>query len=145
MEITHERISKLFALYDELDALKEQASDAIKAAQDFQGNRVLINRTGGGQQEVTEKMLWDEVWNLSADSDAGRFLRKKYPEAFERSDEANKKAVELREFTLGELGIDAQQIKLSDIIKLTQALIRFELQNHVGGYKDNTGAGDTAA
>lgn len=130
MEITQDQIEQLYRFYHELDKAKAEASEAIKLAQHNEHNRVTITRENGEQQEVTEKMLWDEVWNLSADSEAGRLLRTKYPYAFEQSDEANKIAANLRAFTLAELSIDAQALRLSDIIKLTQALIRLELSNH---------------
>ena len=127
MHISAEIIKQLHQHYDELDTLQEQASDAIKAAQEHKETRVTIKRRNGEEQEVTEKMLWDEVWELTADSEAGAFLRTKYPDAFEKSDAVHTKVAELRAFTLGELGIDAQAIKLSDIVRITSALIDYKL------------------
>lgn len=127
MEITREKIETVYHLYDELAVQKELASEAIKEAQRHGSNAVLIKRKDGTEQEVTEKMLWDEVWTLGSDCDAGRFLKGKYPKAFELSDVATAKAKELSTYTLAELGVDSQAIRLSDVIRITEALIEFKL------------------
>lgn len=127
MEITREKIETVYRLYDELAVQKEVASEAIKEAQRHWGNPVLIKRKDGTEQELAEKLLWDEVWTLGSDCDAGRFLKGKYPKAFELSDVANAKARELSTYTIAELGVDAQAVKLSDIIRITEALVEYKL------------------
>lgn len=146
MNITPETIQQLYQHYDELDALREAASDAIKAAKEQQDKRVTITRRDGTKQEVTEKMLWEEVWNLSADSEAGAHLRQAYPDAFEKSEAAERKVAELRAFTLAELGIDAQQLKLSDIVRIVDALVDYKLNERQDRQKEGEkGSAETAA
>ena len=127
MEITREKIETVYRLVDELTVQKEVASEAIKEAQRHWGNPVLIKRKDGTEQEVTEKMLWDEVWSLGSDCDAGHFLKSKYPLPFQHSDVANAKARELSTYTLAELGIDAQAVRVSDILRLTEAMVEYKL------------------
>ncbi|MEQ9135744.1 MAG: hypothetical protein RLO51_11085 [Thalassobaculum sp.] len=127
MHITSDVIAQLYRLYLEFDVLNHGASDAINAAKEHQDKRVTITRKDGTQQEVTERMLWDEVWTLGPKSDAGEHLRATYPEAFEKSDAVKAKTAELRAFSLGNLGIDSQAIRLSDIVKLVDAMLDYKL------------------
>lgn len=126
MEINQEKIERLYKIQEEYDTLEIAASDAIKEARLNEGNEVTITR-GGKDIQIAEKLLWDEVWNLGGNCEAGQFLRSKYPEAFAKSDDCNQKAQELKDFSLAELGIDSQKIKLSTVLKLIEAVVAMKL------------------
>jgi hypothetical protein len=128
IQITKEKIKGLYDIYDDLDRLEADASDAIKKAQLNGSKEVLVNRKDKGKQKVTEKMLWDEVYHLGPESEAGDFLKKKYPEAFKKSDMHNVRANELRDYALAQIGIDSQAIKLRDIIQLVDAIVDLKVK-----------------
>jgi hypothetical protein len=132
MAITRETIEQLYRHYDELDVLEQQASAAIKVAQEHKNEEITIAQEGKSVT-VREKDLWDETWTLGPACEAGALLREKYPDAFEISDRHAAKAQELREFTVAKLGIDYRAMKLSDILRLVEGVIELKLQQHADG------------
>jgi hypothetical protein len=95
------------------------------------------------KQEVTEDLLWTEIYHIGDKSEGFEALKHRYPEAFAVSDEVNKKVEEIQSYTVAELGIDAMQLKLSDIIKIVEALVEFKL-NERGNSPTTESAGDAS-
>lgn len=128
--ITKGKISKLNDHFDKLEYYEALASDEIKKAQlNSAEKKAVIKRSNGQEQEVTEKMLWDEVWHLGAESEAGAYLRGQYPKVYEIAETQQTEANKLREFCVAELGIDSQRIKIKDVLDLTDAMIDYKLSS----------------
>jgi hypothetical protein len=126
--ITSDKIQKLEDHFEKINYVEVLASDEIKKAQlNSAEKKAVIKRSNGQEQEVTEKMLWDEVWHLGADCEAGAYLRGKYPKVYELADAQAKAAQELRDYCVAELGIDSQRIKINDVLALTDAMIDYKL------------------
>ena len=123
---TAETIGQLHEHFDVLKDLQRKASDAIAAAQQNGQQEITIARDGKAVV-VHEKDLWDEVWHLGSNSDAGRILKEKYPGAFALSLKAEEKMAEIKHFTTEKWGINPLAMSLSDILKLTGALIDYKL------------------
>lgn len=144
MEITQEKLAKLYQLYDELDAAKEASSDAIKEAQEGKADKkATITRKNGETVEVTEKELWDEIFYLKDRSEGWEYLKSKYPKAFETSDAVTDKLDEIRKFTHGEFGLDPNQIKLSDIFRIVEAVLEYKMHGKEADDKEETTATKT--
>jgi len=124
---TAESIAEFHKLSDEFKELNTLASDAVAAARLHQSNEITIARDGQ-PVVVTEKDLWDEVWHLGPDSDAGTILKEKYPQPFELSAQTNKKKEEIKAWAVSKWGIDPLAMSLSDIIKITEAVVDYRLQ-----------------
>jgi hypothetical protein len=129
MIITQEKIENLYRLYDEISVLEREANEAVNHAKSFGKNEVEVVRKNGKKDKVKESLLWEEVWQIGKLSEGYEILEKKYPTAFGKSAELQKKHNELSKFSVAELGIDINRIKLSDIIRLVQALVKQELKN----------------
>jgi hypothetical protein len=126
MEINSEKIARLNELTDELEVLEGEATEAINLAKVNKDRKAKVERNDGSVQDVTEGMLWDELWTLGPNSEAGVALRKLYPEAFQKSEKHAEKAREINLFTLSELGISSSAIKIRDIVNLVEALVDFK-------------------
>jgi hypothetical protein len=131
MTLTAEKIEKLYRFYEEIADLEQRASDAINTAKANKALEILVKRPKGEAQVITEGMAWDEVYNLGPQCEAGQALKAKYPEAFSISADHSRKASELQTFSIAELGIDTKRIKVSDIIRLTDALIALRLPDMI--------------
>lgn len=118
-ELTNgEKIQTLNQLYNELDALKEEATDVINLAKSHKDEEVEITRKDGKVTKIKELLLWDEVRILGGETEAYEFLKAKYPDAFEASEKVGAKANEIDIFTLKELGVHADRMTVRDILKL---------------------------
>ena len=68
MEITFDKLAEAREKNEELLKLEGEASEAIILARMNSEDEVSVTRKNGETQIVTQKMLWDEVWALGADS-----------------------------------------------------------------------------
>lgn len=113
-----EKIQALNSLYEEIDALKADATDKINFAKSHSEDEVEITRKDGKKQTLKEKLLWDEVRVLGENTEGYDLLKGKYPEAFEASAKVSAKADEIDTFTLKELGVHADRMTVRDILNL---------------------------
>src|SRR4051794_2230731 len=67
---------KFHSLYGEFKHIQEKANAAIFAARDSGDSDITIARDGKAVT-LKEKDLWDEVWNLGSDCEAGKILAEK--------------------------------------------------------------------
>ena len=118
-------IARFHELHDEFKRISEQASAAIVVAQDNKENEITIARNGK-PVVVSENALWQEVWALGPESEAGGILKEMYPQAFELSAKAEAKKNEMKAFSVTKWGIDPLAMSLSDIIRIIQAVVKAE-------------------
>ncbi len=119
---TRENLNRLHELTQDVADTKEMASELLRTAQDRYRTRTHKLEREGKTIELTEKVLWDEVFYLGADSQAGKLLAGVHPEVFEGYKKQDNAAAELKKFSVVELGIDYSQLTLSDYLKATESL-----------------------
>lgn len=137
MQITKSFLDNLYTLSAEVDQLNEEVSDAIKAAKLNGKNKITVTRKDGSQHEVSEKLLWDEVWQLGPTSEAAQALATRYPEIFTKNADSQEKAAEMNRLVAIELGINGQGVTVSDIIRIVDAMIDYKLNYGKQGGEDN--------
>ena len=109
---------KLEDFYTKIDELKLQQTELIKLAQVGQQEKKHTLRNN----EVTEEMMWYEVYNLGADCEAGKILRKEYPDVFTVVDELNSLSLELKKYLKEEIGVDSDRMTVLDIVKIVKSV-----------------------
>lgn len=123
--ITRDIINKLHELNAKLDETKELSSELLRTAQDRFKHRTHKLVREGKEIELTEKVLWEEVFYIGVKSEAGQLLAQHHPEVFEAYREQDKAAIEFKKFAAVELGFDPTRMTLSEYLKITENL--FEL------------------
>lgn len=127
MQITKEKIDKLYKINSELVDLEEKANNESSVVRNgAERKRIKIERDGK-KITVTEKILWDEVYFGGMESQAAKILKEKYPKVFEYTKKQTEKANELQMFIQAEFGIDYKKMRFSDIIKVVDALFDYKL------------------
>lgn len=124
--ITAKDIEHFHKLFAEFRALTDKASNELNTAKLQQDRQINITRDGK-PMSVKEKDLWDEVWHLGANSDAGKALSEKYPSVFQASKQANEKKLEMQKFARAQWDIDPLALSLSDIIRLIEGVVDYKL------------------
>lgn len=131
----HEKIAELYRRYESLADIERRATDAINAAKESGKDSELPvpQADGSGDKMVNEKYLWREVYALGTECMAASVLRKKYPRVFELYAEQNRQADALRDFTMQAFGIDYQQLRMSDLVKLFEQLFEYRVGTPAAG------------
>jgi len=111
-------IQKLEDFYTKIDELKAQQSELIKLAQVGQKEKKHTLRGN----EVTEEMMWYEVFNLGAECESGKMLRETYPDVFTCVDELNATSLELKKYLKETLKVDSDRMTVLDIIRIVKAV-----------------------
>ena len=125
-KITQNKLKVLYKLYDEIQKAEDEASDLIKKAQVNKDGYLPVFRKGEKKRvQVKEKDLWEEVYTLGENCIAGKALKEKYPEVFKAQKKQNEIAATINIFSLGELGLNYKAVKLSDIFKISEAMIEY--------------------
>lgn len=128
---TSEKIEKLHQLTAETNKAKWIASEVLRTAQDRTGGRVhKLKRKDGTTSNISEKVMWDEVFYLGPACESGQFLQKKHPEVFEAYAKQDKAADELKRFCIADLGVDYTAMTISDYIKLTEQMFAYMLDKY---------------
>jgi hypothetical protein len=126
--ITREKLQELHQLTHKVQEAKEMASENLKTAQD-RFNHVKHKLVREGKEiELTEKILWDEVFYIGRASQAGEILKKQHPEVFRMYEEQEKTAIQLKKFAITELGVNFEALTLSDYLKMTESLFELMLE-----------------
>lgn len=126
MKITRNVVEGLQVLTDDLTKTQEQLSEMVKTVKSYKGDVEHELKREGKMVRIKERYLWDEVYYLGKDSQAGRVLAEKYPEIFELWDLEQKIASDYNIFVKSNLHIDANQMKMSDFIQLILGLIEYK-------------------
>jgi uncharacterized protein YaaN involved in tellurite resistance len=125
MAINKKAISKLKKLEKELEELKSTASDLLAGAKTTKEAEHEIERDGE-KITVTEKDLWEEVFRLGKNCQAGELLQKEYPQVFEAYEKQEAKAKEIDELFVKEFGFQFAKITPSRLIKFVEAIIDYK-------------------
>ncbi len=115
-----DKIKKIEQLDKKLDDQKRKASDLLKEAK--LNSDKTIKRADG--VEVKEGDLWTEVFRLGADREAGKLLKKEYPEVFKAYEEEGKIADELDQTFYKEFGFNFNQMTPSRLIKFVKDICK---------------------
>lgn len=119
--ITRGDIERLNQLYNELDVLAENESEALKMAKLNKGNIIQVKRSDK-TEDITEGQAWEEIRLLGEKADPYKFMSEKYPDVFRMSDEHIKKVKEIDTFTTSTLGVDFRRITIRDIVNLIDTI-----------------------
>lgn len=130
MIITKQKVETLRKLYLEIDLLTDEVSEAIKQAKEGQGALILIKRRDGKEQEITEKLAWEEIRLLGQGTEAWEPMKARYPKVFELSAAQRAKAKELNDYTMSAFGLLADQVRLGDIFQVVEAMVDFKMGNN---------------
>lgn len=123
-----ETLNKFHELADGVEAQKNLASELLKTAKDRYSHVIhKINRKGQ-EVEIDEKTLWEEVYHLGFNCDAGKELEKAHPEVFEAFRKQDQLADELWKFGIEELGVNYRAMTLSDYLKMTEGLFKLLIE-----------------
>ena len=142
--ITSNKIQKLKDKEEELNKIKKELTEKVKAAKKNKKTKHIIEREGR-EIEIEEQDLWEEFYRLEdLESQAGKILSEKYPEVFKNYKKHQKKLKELKDMyeeKIGDIGIDAPRfVKLVDGINWTLGQIDgetlIEITNAVIDYKN---------
>tara|TARA_B100000508_G_C11395626_1_gene245648 strand:+ start:318 stop:593 length:276 start_codon:yes stop_codon:yes gene_type:complete len=71
--------------------------------------------------------MWTEVFYAGYNCDSAEILKVEHPEVFAAYKEQEKAAGELQQFVNVEMGIDMKKMRISDYVKLTEALMDLKL------------------
>ena len=115
-------LQQVHQLSDEVAQTKEIFQEAIKTAQDRYKDREVTIERAGKDVTITEKILWDELFHLGFESQAGLKLKELHPQVFDAMYAQNKKADQLKMFVIETLGVDYTQMSLSDYLHVTEQL-----------------------
>jgi len=130
IELTQEKINTLFEISDRVEEQEELASEILRTVQDQCGHKKHKFERDGQEVELTENILWQEVWHLGKDCQAGKILQKEHPELFEAYEKQNKYAEELQTFAMVNFGMDYKKMTLANYVSLINSLIDFKLSNN---------------
>ena len=125
-KITPNKLKVLYKLYDEIQKTENEVSDLIKKTKYNENGYLPVHREGEKKRvQVKEKDLWEETYTLGENSVAGKALKEKYPEVFKAQKKQNEIAISINIFVAKELGLNYKAVKLSDIFKISEAMIEY--------------------
>lgn len=127
INITDEIIKELDEKYQELEKQTELASEKLRTVKDQYGKRKVEVERDGKKVWLTESILWQEVFLAGDKSQAGQILSQKYPDVFEAYRKQNQMAGEIQKWVMMNLHMDYKAMKLSDYIKLIDAIVRLRI------------------
>ena len=126
---TDENIAKYFELHAELERLVEIESENFKTVKDRFGDRLIKRVNSDGKDvEVKENVLWQEVYELGIDCDAGKALEAKHPQVFEAAREKEKKRIEFIAFSVKEFNINPAVMSPSSLLNLILIATEYNLK-----------------
>lgn len=128
--ISRTLLEELHAKTKKVNDAKELASELLRTAQDRFGTKKHKLIREGKEIELTEKILWEEVFYIGPASQAGQILKKDHPEVFDAYAKQEEFAEELRKFCILEFGVDYTALTLSDYLRLTERLIDMAMVEH---------------
>jgi hypothetical protein len=123
VKITEEKIEKLITLYDNFKKAEEEASNELSKAMMNKNRRIKYKN-----ENLEESVLWEEIRYSGQNGEANKILKEKYPLMFEKAESQEKTKAEYKEYCIKEIEIDPTRLTLSDIIKLTLALVDYKLK-----------------
>jgi len=128
IKITKSKLKKLASLMVDQEEKGELMSELIKTAKDRYSLRKHEVERDGKKIMAEEKHLWDELYILGEDSEAGKILKKSHPEVFEALKENNESSKKLQEFISMGFAIDIKAMKFTDYVKLIGSLFEYKFR-----------------
>lgn len=128
MKINRDTITELHRLTGLVVDAEFRASELLRTAQDrFNHVKETVEREGK-KVEVTRKVLWDEVFYLGSNSEAGQILGEHHPEVFAAYKVQEDAAGELQKYVSAEMDVDMKKMRISDYVKLTEGIVDLRLE-----------------
>lgn len=140
-QLKRETIQKLHELTNSVATAEAHASELLRTAQDrYNHVEHEVEREdpkSGERRKVTvsRKVLWDEVFYLGTGSDAATILKAEHPEVFDAYKVQETAAGDLQRFVVAEMGMDMKKMRVSDYVKLTEAIVDLRLDERENGIK----------
>ena len=137
MKINDEILNKIRELTADIDKKNELASELMRVAKDrFGETTVSIERKVKGSDnkfiQAKQNDLWQEVYQLGTESQAGKVLKEKHPAVFVAFEGANELVKELNTIAIMELDLKSyQQISLKDIVTLAEGIAEWKVRKLV--------------
>ena len=137
MKINDEILNKIRELTADIDKKNELASELMRVAKDrFGETTVSIERKVKGSDnkfiQAKQNDLWQEVYQLGTESQAGKVLKEKHPAVFAAFEGANELVKELNTIAIMELDLKSyQQISLKDIVNLAEGIAEWKVRKLV--------------
>jgi hypothetical protein len=128
LEITKEKLDGLFKMADEVKAMDDVTSEQVRTAKAQNSERTHKFTREGKEVEIPEKVLWEEMYYLGKDSEAGNKMRETYPEMFEQVDKQNKIVQHLKMYIMGNFGVDYTAMTFTDWLRIMEALIDYKAE-----------------
>lgn len=134
MKINNQILEKIRELSDEIDKKSQIASEQLRVAKDrFGETQLTVERKIKGSKnafvQAKQNDLWQEVFQLGKECQAGKLLREKHPKVFEAYDEVDNITKEFNTLAIMELGIQGyQKISLKDIVNLAEAIAEWKIK-----------------
>ena len=125
-KITQNKLKVLYRLYDEIQKAEDDVSNFIKKTKVNENGYLPVLRKGEKKRvQLKEKDLWEEVYTLGEDCNAGKALKEKYPEVFKAQKKQKELAISINIFVAKALGLNYRAVKLSDIFRISEAMIEY--------------------
>jgi len=125
-KVTQNKLEVLYKLYDEVQKADDEVSNFMKKAKTTENGYLPVLREGAEKRvQIKEKDLWTEVYNLGENCNAGKALKEKYPEVFAAQKKQKAIAISIDVFVKRELGLNYRGVKLSDIFRISEAMIEY--------------------
>ena len=128
MNYNRESIEKFIKLSDAVDNQEFVASEHIRVAKDRFEHRTHKIKRDGAVVELTEKVLWNEVFMMGLTCSAGKKLKELHPQVFEAYAKQDMLAAELKEMGIKEFGVDYTQMKMASFLRLIDGVIGVKLK-----------------
>jgi|GEM_PF-6272207 len=118
MQITKEQIEQLRELTNKNTEITQKVNSQMAEIKRTGKDNLHKVVRGGQEQEVKEFFLWEEVYNIGINSEAGKVLEEKYKDFFADVREQEEVVNDINEFTNANLGFDFRQMNLINLIDL---------------------------
>lgn len=125
--ITREIIDTLKNKIKDLEETKVKTSDMLILAKENGKDIEHDIERSGKTIKLKEKTLWDEVFLMGTDCDAGKLLATKYPELFESFAKQEALAEEIKKYSVLELGFDCTKMTIANYLQITEDLVNLLL------------------
>lgn len=118
MQITKEIIQELRDLTTKLNEVQDYINIELPNIKDTHKEDIHKITREGKEQDVKEMFLWEEIFHLGLECEAGQIMANKYPELWTKVKEQEKLVKELEELTLSKIGFNFRQMSLLNLIDL---------------------------
>lgn len=114
------------------DTIEEKIAlqhELTKTAKDRFGEALIDIEREGKKIQVKQKILWEEIWQLGQNSDAGKVLKEKYPDIFAIEDELVKLKMDRTKLSMEHFGfLLDEQMSPASLVKLIRGIVKLELK-----------------